>query len=136
MGKTVITNGVFDILHAGHFRLLLLCRELAGSDGQVVVGIDSDEKVKIDKGSERPFFDEKMRRHYLLSLKIVNRVFTFKDNEELYRIMALNRPDFIVKGKDWMNKVVIGSDLANVVFVESNGISTTLIAHRVKSKND
>ena len=50
--KTVWTNGCFDVLHRGHFELFKYARSLGDF---LVVGIDSDEKVKKDKGPSRPF---------------------------------------------------------------------------------
>ena len=44
----VWTNGCFDVLHRGHLELFKFCKILAGSDGKVIVGIDSDKKVKKD----------------------------------------------------------------------------------------
>ena len=48
----VWTNGCFDVLHRGHIELFRFCKLLAGSDGEVIVGIDSDKKVKKDKGKK------------------------------------------------------------------------------------
>ena len=50
MSKVVFTNGCFDILHQGHYALFKYCRDLAGEDGKVVLGIDTDERIKANKG--------------------------------------------------------------------------------------
>ena len=50
--KTVWVNGCFDILHRGHIELFEYAKTLGA---RLVVGIDSDEKVKIDKGESRPY---------------------------------------------------------------------------------
>ena len=60
--KVVFTNGCFDLLHVGHFKLLTFCRELAGPKGYVIVAIDTDSKVSKDKGEFRPFQDSETRR--------------------------------------------------------------------------
>ena len=63
MNKNLIfTNGCFDVLHYGHFKILEYCRELAGNEGKVVVGLNSDSSVKALKGSARPFNNEKTRK--------------------------------------------------------------------------
>jgi cytidyltransferase-like protein len=122
MSKIVFTNGCFDVLHAGHFNLLSYCRTLAGKNGRVIVAIDSDVKVSNDKGITRPIFGQEYRRNALESLVyphhsffklMIDQVVYFNTNEELYEIIKLNKPDYIVKGSDWQGNVV-GSDLAEV----------------------
>ena len=49
--KKIFTNGCFDILHRGHLDLF----EYAKSLGYLYVGVDSDEKVRRDKGKDRPY---------------------------------------------------------------------------------
>lgn len=143
MSRIVFTNGVFDILHASHFNLLVRCRELAGRFGRVYVAIDSDEKTKQDKGERRPYFSEQERAKNILSLKypldgsvlqLVNEVYVFKNNEDLYDLIDKTyMPDIIVKGSDWKGNV-IGSDLAEVIYFDmQNNISTTIIESRILS---
>ena len=50
--KTVWTNGCFDVLHRGHIELFKYAKSLGD---YLVVGIDTDERVKASKGSSRPF---------------------------------------------------------------------------------
>ena len=71
MTKTVFVNGTFDILHRGHLDLL----EYARSQGdKVVVGIDSDDRVREKKGPTRPVNTAEDRAHMLQSLKFVDHV--------------------------------------------------------------
>lgn len=123
MSKVVFANGCFDLLTPAHFKLLVHCRKIAGLDGRVVVAIDSDGKIRQDKGAMRPIFSEYHRKQALYDLTyptdtgtygLVDEVFVFHTNEELYEIIKNTKPDFIVKGYQWKDKV-IGSDLANVV---------------------
>jgi D-beta-D-heptose 7-phosphate kinase/D-beta-D-heptose 1-phosphate adenosyltransferase len=85
--SVIFTNGCFDSLHVGHINLLLLCRKWAGPDGQVVVGIDSDEKIRQDKGLNRPLFSIQERQQALLALKngldpIIDAVYGFCSNKK------------------------------------------------------
>ncbi|MBP7101529.1 MAG: adenylyltransferase/cytidyltransferase family protein, partial [Leptotrichiaceae bacterium] len=54
--KVVFTNGVFDILHVGHLTYLEEARELGDI---LVVGVNSDDSVKVNKGDKRPINNEK-----------------------------------------------------------------------------
>lgn len=134
MSKTIFTNGVFDILTIAHFNLFLKCAELAGPDGHIVVALDSDKKVRQDKGSDRPFFTESERVINITMLKLpvasISTV-TFDTNEQLHGLIKATKPNFIVKSEQWKNNVV-GSDLAEVIyFPVFDRFSTTKIAERV-----
>ncbi len=138
--KVIFTNGAFDILTPAHFCLLMKCRELAGEDGQVIVALDTDEKISKDKGSERPIFNLSERYQALLELKnsngkdLIDFIPSFDTNEELHDLIKQTRPNIIVKGSDWKENVV-GSDLAGVVLVNRDErFSTTKIIERVLGK--
>ena len=106
MTKTVFVNGTFDILHRGHLDLL----EYARSQGdKVVVGIDSDDRVREKKGPTRPVNTAEDRAHMLQSLKFVDHVLLFDSDEELENCIAMTKPDIMVVGSDWEGKTVIGS---------------------------
>lgn len=137
----VFTNGCFDVLHVGHFNLLMRCRELAGPDGMVIVAVDEDEKVMADKGLSRPVFDVNERAKALLDLKIgiatplINRVEFFHTNLELEMIIKKIKPDIIVKGGDWKDKCVIGATVARVEFFNRIDYSSSEIIRRCQVKN-
>ena len=64
--KVIWTNGCFDILHRGHIELFKFCK----SQGDyLVVGIDTDKRVKQNKGPDRPFNKEEDRSFFLESIK-------------------------------------------------------------------
>lgn len=142
MTCTVFANGVFDGgLHAGHINLLIKCRALAGRYGRVIVGLDSDNKIKADKGFHRPYYSEKERESHIMSLtypidslivKLVNNIYFFDTNEMLYETIKNLKPDFIVKGSDWQGNV-IGSDLAEVILVDLEPkISLTKLENKIR----
>jgi rfaE bifunctional protein nucleotidyltransferase chain/domain len=119
--KVVFTNGCFDILHRGHLELLKYCKSL----GHVIVGLNSDNSVRILKGEDRPFNSQKDRQFLLESLKFVDEVRIF-DEETPYTLIDALKPDIIVKGGDYEPADVVGNDIAEVrIFNFIDGYSTT-----------
>ncbi len=119
--KKVFVNGTFDILHVAHIDLL----NFAKSQGDVlIVGIDSDERVKKLKGETRPINNQFERLHLLRNLKSVDEVFVFSTDQEL--IDLIRDCDIMVKGSDYENKPIIGSEFIPIIFYEyKDGWSTT-----------
>lgn len=125
----VFTNGVFDILHKGHFELLKQARSLGT---KLVVGINSDDSVKRLKGESRPINDERTRIEQLLALPWVDDVFVFNDDTP-YNLIKRLKPALIVKGGDYTVETVVGNDLAPVHIVPTvEGYSTTQIIEASK----
>jgi len=106
MYKTVFVNGTFDVLHRGHLDLLNYAKSLGE---YVVVGIDSDERVRKMKGRSRPINRLMDRAHMLANLKAVDEVRFFGDDKELEDLVKEVKPDIMVVGSDWKGKSVIGS---------------------------
>ena len=102
----VFVNGTFDILHRGHLALLSYARSLGD---EVIVAIDTDERVKELKGPTRPINSCLDRTVMLQSLKTVDKVFSFSSDEELENLVKTTEPDIMVVGSDWKGKSVIGS---------------------------
>lgn len=131
--RIVFTNGCFDILHAGHVRYLAAAR----SEGDVlVVGLNSDESVKLIKDYKRPIVNQKQRAEVLSAVSSVDFVILFDEPDPLNLIQNV-RPDVLVKGGDWAEKDIIGAD-----FVKANGgkvvsvslvpdVSTSIIIKRI-----
>ena len=118
----VFTNGVFDILHIGHLKLLRHAKTLGN---RLIVGINSDSSVKRLKGDLRPINGEDTRKESLLELGFVDDVIVFKEDTPLQAITKLE-PDIIVKGGDYTFDTVVGNHLAKVViFPTVEGHSTT-----------
>jgi len=136
---TIFTNGCFDILHKGHVKLLEFCKNHKGvSFGgrslfpRVIVGLNSDESVKRLKGDSRPINKQEDRAYVLKSLKYVDEVIVF-DEDDPYNLITKVKPDYIVKGGDYKKEDVIGNDLAEVlIFNYINGYSTTNIVEKSK----
>src|SRR5260370_30133266 len=92
--KLVFTNGVFDILHAGHVRYLEAARALGDA---LVVAINSDASVRELKGEGRPLMNESERAEILAALRSVTYVAIFDDVSPRSLITKL-LPDVLVKG--------------------------------------
>ena len=117
------TSGCFDILHKGHIELFRYAKSLGD---ELVVGIDSDEKIKLDKGKNRPINDLQYRMTMLQSIKYIDKVIPFDNTKELKDTVKWYRPNIIVMGSDWKNKEVIGEDYAEkLIFFERVGNYST-----------
>src|ERR1039458_3645385 len=94
LGKTVVfTNGVYDLLHAGHVTLLEKAKRLGHI---MIVDINSDEPVQRLKGPRRPLAGEKDRALVLAALEAVDYVTTFGEDTP-YELLRKLRPDILVK---------------------------------------
>tara|TARA_B100000287_G_scaffold398958_1_gene416810 strand:+ start:209 stop:610 length:402 start_codon:yes stop_codon:yes gene_type:complete len=117
------TNGCFDILHRGHIEMFRYAKSLGD---ELVVGVDSDEKVKLDKGEDRPINNLQDRILMLQSIKYIDKVIPFDSTDELSDTIKWYRPDIMVIGADWKGKKVIGEIFANkLIFFERVGDYST-----------
>jgi D-beta-D-heptose 7-phosphate kinase/D-beta-D-heptose 1-phosphate adenosyltransferase len=132
--KVVFTNGCFDILHPGHLRYLYAARQLGD---YLVVGLNSDKSVKTIKGPERPIISQDERAEMLAGFEFVDRIVIF-DEPDPFNVINELLPDVLVKGADWSEDAIIGSDVVKkaggqvkrIPFLD--GYSTTQIIQRVK----
>jgi len=105
-GTVVFTNGVFDLLHAGHAEYLAQARALGST---LIVGLNSDESVRRIKGPNRPLVGELERALLLTSLKAVDHVVFFDEDTPEELIKALS-PQVLVKGGDYRVNEIVGYD--------------------------
>lgn len=130
--RLVFTNGCFDILHTGHVTYL----EFARSQGDaLVVAVNSDASVLRNKGPKRPINSQEDRARVLLSLRAVDYVVVF-DDDEPRPIIAAILPDVLVKGSDWAHYVsgrdVVEAHGGKVVLADMvEGQSTTGTIERI-----
>ena len=131
--RVVFTNGCFDILHPGHTRYLCAAR---GLGDHLIVAVNSDRSVMAIKGPERPIFGENVRAELLAALSCVDSVLIFDEDNPLKVIKHL-LPDILVKGGDWLEGTIIGSDevkraggdVKRIPYI--NGFSTTDIINKI-----
>ena len=146
------TNGCFDVLHRGHIELFRYARSLGD---ELIVGIDSDKKVKLDKGKGRPInnLQDRMfmlqsiryidkvkkdksedrpinnlqdRMFMLQSIKYIDKVIPFDSTEDLRKTIRWYQPDLMVIGSDWKGKDVIGREFSDkLVFFDRVGDYST-----------
>jgi D-beta-D-heptose 7-phosphate kinase/D-beta-D-heptose 1-phosphate adenosyltransferase len=128
--KKIFTNGCFDVLHRGHLELF----EYAKSLGYLYVGVDSDAKVKLDKGKDRPYNKLEDRIKMLQSLRSIDEVRSFNDTQGLEDLIKEISPDILVIGSDWRGKKVVGEQYATKLqfFERIDGYSTTNILKYTK----
>lgn len=95
--KIVFTNGCFDLLHVGHIRYLSNAKKLGDF---LIVGLNSDESVKILKGQNRPINKFEDRAMLLSALRSVDLVIMFEEQTPENLINKIV-PDVLVKGGDY-----------------------------------
>lgn len=130
--KTIIlAHGVFDLLHVGHIRHL----ELAKKQGDIlVVTITTDEFV--NKGPNRPVFDENLRSYAIASLQYVDYVCLspFPTSVEAINII---KPNVFVKGEEFKEQEdITGAILKEIKAVENNGGKVTYLGDIVYSSSN
>lgn len=131
--KTVFTNGVFDILHAGHVQSLMAARSCGD---RLIIGLNADSSVKRLKGESRPVISQQDRALLLASLCLVDAVIFFEEDTPIRLITAL-LPDVLVKSADYHIENIVGAKevMANggevkiMPFVQ--GLSTTGIIDKI-----
>ena len=135
-GPVVFTNGVFDLLHAGHVRYLEAARALGG---MLVVAVNSDDSVRLlGKGPERPIVPQAERAEVVAALRCVDYVCIFDEQLPDVTIRAL-RPDIHVKSAQYDAASLpeaaavaeVGGRIEIVAHVEDR--STTKIVERLRA---
>ena len=102
----MFTNGVFDLLHAGHVALLEAARAEADA---LVVGVNSDASARrLAKGPDRPLVAEGERSRLIAALAAVDCVVLFDEDTPLALIQRLH-PDVLVKGADYAREAIVGA---------------------------
>jgi rfaE bifunctional protein nucleotidyltransferase chain/domain len=105
--RIVLANGCFDVLHVGHIRYLAGARELGDV---LVVGINSDEQVAIQKGPGRPVLPANERAEIIAALESVTYVTIF-DEPTVEQLLLALKPDVHAKGTDYTTDSVPERDV-------------------------
>ncbi|MDA0835623.1 MAG: bifunctional heptose 7-phosphate kinase/heptose 1-phosphate adenyltransferase [Planctomycetota bacterium] len=133
--KIVLTNGCFDLMHAGHVHYL----EQASQEGDcLVVALNSDAGIRqLDKGSDRPICSQEQRALLLSALQAVAYVVIF-DEATPHRVIEALAPDKLVKGGTYQPHEVVGGDIVTAYGGEVKvlglvpELSTTKLVERIR----
>ncbi|WP_340614059.1 bifunctional D-glycero-beta-D-manno-heptose-7-phosphate kinase/D-glycero-beta-D-manno-heptose 1-phosphate adenylyltransferase HldE [Xenorhabdus thailandensis] len=134
--RIVMTNGCFDILHAGHVSYLSNARKLGD---RLIVAVNSDASTQRLKGETRPVNPLEQRMTVLSALESVDWVVAFEEDTP-QRLIADILPDILVKGGDYKPEEIAGSEEVWAAGGEvkvlnfEDGISTTNIIKTIKSQ--
>jgi D-beta-D-heptose 7-phosphate kinase/D-beta-D-heptose 1-phosphate adenosyltransferase len=93
----VLTSGSFDLIHLGHVKYLQKAKEFGGV---LVVGVDSDAKIRRRKGDDRPMVPEDERLELLAHQRPVDLIFLKGEDEERWGLIKAVRPDVLVLTED------------------------------------
>lgn len=136
--KVIMTNGCFDILHAGHVTYL---EQAAALGDRLIVAVNDDLSVKRLKGEERPVNTQERRMRVLAALDCVDWVVGF-DEDTPTRLICRMLPDMLVKGGDNDPTQIpggncvreAGGEVKALTYVEN--VSTTRIIGEIRAKDD
>ena len=133
----VMTNGCFDLLHAGHVEYLAYARSLGSL---LIVGVNSDNSVRrMNKGTGRPIVPLEDRMRVLAAMEAVDLVVPFEEDTPQALVEEV-LPDTLVKGEDWREKGVVGRDLVEarggrvVLAPLRPGVSSSTIIERIRKR--
>ncbi len=132
--KIVMTNGCFDILHAGHVRYL---KESKSKGDVLIVGLNSDLSVKKLKGNSRPINNETDRAEVLSALESVDYVVIFNEISPIELLLKV-KPDIYTKGADYTEETLPEADTIHsfggkIEFIKLvEGKSTTKIIDKIR----
>ncbi len=136
--RIVMTNGCFDILHAGHVAYLEAARRLGD---RLVVAVNDDDSVRRLKGAGRPINPLERRMAVLAGLASVDWVVPFSEDTP-ERLICRVRPDVLVKGGDYRPEDIAGGDCVRAAGGEvrvlgfEDGCSTSAIIRAIRAQED
>ena len=131
----VMTNGCFDLLHAGH---VLYLAEAAGLGDRLIVAVNDDDSLRGLKGAERPLNPLEHRMQVLAALKPVDWVVPFSEPTP-ERLIALLAPDLLVKGGDYQAEDIAGYQSVTAgggevrVLPYREGLSSSALIDRIRA---
>ena len=128
----MFTNGCFDILHAGHIKILEFCK----NKGDIlVVGLNTDASVRKLKGKGRPINKQKDRALVLGALESIDAVCFFGEQTP-HNLITLIKPDILVKGGDYSEDEVVGNKVAKKVIIYPlvKGKSTSGVIKKINNR--
>ncbi len=95
--KIVLTSGSFDLVHLGHVKYLAKAKELGDV---LVVGVDSDAKIRRRKGEDRPMVPQEERLELLAHQRPVDLIYLKDEDEPRWGLIKAVEPDVLVLTAD------------------------------------
>src|SRR5256714_3460221 len=95
--RIVLTSGSFDLIHLGHVKYLAKAKELGDV---LVVGVDSDRKIRQRKGEDRPLVPERERLEMLAHQRPVDLIYLKDEEKERWALIKAVEPDLLVLTED------------------------------------
>lgn len=132
--KTIWVNGTFDVLHIGHIKLFQYAKEYKNEKNYLIVGIDSDKRIKELKGDLRPINTQENRKEFLEAIKYIDEVRIFGSEQELIETIKLVKPDTAIWGDEYKEKRKIGAEYVKEIayFEKLKGYSSSNIIDKIK----
>lgn len=122
------------MIHAGHIELLKFAKK---QGDELIVGIDSDRRVKEMKGETRPINSQILRKSVLEAIKYVDSVVVFDTKDEMEFLLLDQEIDVIIIGDDYMDKEVTGSQICEVMFFPRiPNLSTSSLVFKTTQQRD
>ena len=121
-------NGCFDVLHMGHIELLRYAKLLGHT---LIVGTDSDQRIKSNKGFSRPINNLALRVKFLEAIRYVDTVVSFDTDEQLNELIRFYNADTMVVGEEYKGRRTVGGEcVKNIIFYPKQyGLSTTKLVN-------
>jgi D-beta-D-heptose 7-phosphate kinase/D-beta-D-heptose 1-phosphate adenosyltransferase len=110
--KVVLTSGSFDLVHLGHVKYLAKAKELGDV---LVVGVDSDAKIRKRKGDDRPMVPERERLEMLAHQRPVDLLYLKPEDEERWGLIRAVEPDVLVLTSDHSYSEAEQAELQEIV---------------------
>lgn len=137
-------NGCFDILHSGHIDLLWYAKlyntkDMSYSDAivtnKLIVGLDSDDRIRELKGKNRPINESSTRIRIMSNLRMVDDVLLYHNEKEMEFFIGAYNIDYIVIGDQYSNKRVVGAEYSKngVIFYPiTTNFSSSNVIEKIK----
>jgi glycerol-3-phosphate cytidylyltransferase len=131
--KVGFACGVFDLFHAGHVLMLEECKQ---NCDYLIVAVNTAENIdpSINPGKRKPVYSLEERMLILSSVRYVDEVLHYSNEDELLELMKSRKIDVRFLGDDYKGKKITGEELNIPVHYtdRSHGISTSLVRKKVE----
>lgn len=141
-GKIGLCCGAYDLLHPGHMRHLKSAKKICGAGGVLIIAVTADKHLAKSKGVGRPVIKERERAFSASQLRSVDYALV-SPYETAVELIHLIRPDYFIKGRDFMDyetpylrreKEALKETGGELRLTTDEKLSTTEIIRYIKNK--